>query len=56
MQPSSIIMAIKPMKMLVLNLKAHFISEILIILFITAHFVMKTNMNDVLAKKCHQFG
>jgi hypothetical protein len=45
------IRAMNPMKMLVLNLKSLLIPGIFIILFITAHFVIKTNINDVLAKK-----
>ena len=51
MRLNSIIKAIKPIKMMVLNLNAHWISWISTILFMADDFVMKMNINDVLWQK-----
>ena len=51
MQLNSIITTIKPIKIMVLSLNAHLIPWIYIILFITTHFMMKMNINDVLCQK-----
>ena len=51
MQLNSLIMAIKPIKTIVLNLNTHWIPWIFIILFITAHLAMKMNIYNVLCQK-----
>ena len=51
MKLNRIIRTIKPIQIMVLSLNAHLIPWIWIILFITAHFVMKMNLNDVLCQK-----
>ena len=51
MQLNSIIRTIKPIKIMVLSLNAHLIPWIWIILFITAHLVMKMNINDAMCQK-----
>ena len=51
MQLNSLIMAIKPIKTMVLNSNTHWIPWILIILFITAHLAMKMNIYNVLCQK-----
>ena len=43
-------MAVKPIKMLVLNLNSHLLAWIFIKLFTTPQFVAKMNINDVLCK------
>ena len=51
MQLNSTIRTIKPIKIMVLSLNAHLIPWIWIILLITAHFVMKMKINDVLCQQ-----
>ena len=51
MQLNSIIRTIKPIKIMVLSLNEHLIPRIWNILFNTAHFVMKMNINDVPCQK-----
>ena len=52
----SMISALKPLKMLVLNVNMHtFFDSLFNITFIAAHFVMKVNINDVLNQKLLPF-
>ena len=51
----SMISALKPLKMLALNVNMHNFFGIFIIILIAAHFVMKVNANDVLYQKLLPF-
>ena len=51
----SMISALKPLKMRVLNVNMNKLFLISIITFISAHFVMKVNINDVLYQKLLPF-
>ena len=51
MQLNGMIKALKPLKMLVLNLHSHLFARIFITLFSTPQLVAKINVNHVLCKK-----